>query len=84
MTFADRKIFCHLIGDKSDGESAERMTAVFEAVNEWREIEFFKNSFDGLDCPNRKGLILVWLYVVWCLQCCLDFITNKTQTAEGT
>ena len=47
-------------------------------------MKFFKNVFDGLYCPYRKGLILVWFYVVWCLQYGLNFITNKIQTAEGT
>ena len=57
---------------------------MFEVVKEWCEMEFFKNCFDGLDGSYRKGLILVGLYVVWCLQCCLHFVANKIQTAEGT
>ena len=59
------------------------MTAVFEAVQEWWEMKFFKNMFDGVYCPYRKGLILVWLYVVWCLQYGLNFITNKIQTLKA-
>ena len=84
VTFADREIFCHFVGDKSGDQSAELMTAVFEIVKDWWEMKFFKNVFDGLYCPYRKGLILVWFYVVWCLQYGLNFITNKIQTAEGT
>ena len=60
------------------------MTAMFEVVEEWRELEFIENVLDGLDGPNRKGLILVGLYMVWCLQCCLHFVANKIQTAEDT
>ncbi len=84
MASAHRKVFCHFIGDQSGDQSAERVTAMFEAVKEWCEMEFFKNCFDGLDGPYRKGLISVWLYVVWCLQCCLHFVANKIKTAEGT
>ena len=65
MTSAHRKVFCHFVGDKTCGESAERMTAVFKAVKERYEVNFFKNAFDGLYCPYRKGLILIWLYVMW-------------------
>ena len=84
MASADREIFCHFVGDKSCDQSTELMTAMFEVIKEWWEVKFFETVFDGLYCPYRKGLILIWLYIVWCLQCCLDFITNKIQTAEDT
>jgi len=32
---------------------------------------------------NRKGLILVWLYRVWCLQCCLHFFDQKIQPLKA-
>ena len=84
VTFAYREIFCHFVGYQTSDQSAELMTAVFEVIKKWWEMKFFKNVFDGLYCPYRKGLILVWFYVVWCLQHGLNFITNKIQTAEGT
>jgi hypothetical protein len=78
------EVFGHFIGDKSGDQSAEWMSAVFEGIQEWWELKFIENVLDGLYGSNRKGLILVWLYVVWCLQCCLHFVANKIQTAEGT
>lgn len=47
-------------------------------------MEFIENVLDGLYGSYRKGLILVRLYMVWCLQCCLHFSDPKIQTAEGT
>ena len=32
---ADREVFCHFVGDKTGDQSAERMTAVFKAVQDW-------------------------------------------------
>jgi hypothetical protein len=61
MASADREVLGHLVRDKPCGESAEAMAAVFEAIEEWREVEFFKNGGDGLECSYRKGLILVGL-----------------------
>ena len=84
MASADREVFGHFVGDKTGHQSGELMTAVFEAVQEWWELEFIENVLDGLYGSYRKGLILVWLYVVWCLQCCLHFSDPKIQTAEGT
>ena len=47
-------------------------------------MEFFKNCFDGLECSYRKGLILMELYMVYCLQCRLHFSDLKIKTVEGT
>ena len=61
MASADREVLGHLVGDKTCDESAESMAAVFEAIEEWWEVEFFEEGADGVDGPDRKGLILVWL-----------------------
>ena len=84
MTSADREILGHFVGDQPGHQSGELMTAVFEAVQEWWELEFIENVLDGLYGSYRKGLIVVWLYVVWCLQCCLHFFNPKNTTTEGT
>ena len=84
MTSAHGEVFGHFVGAKTGDEPAELMTAMFEAIEEWWEIQFFKNVCDGLEGSNRKGLILVWRYVVWCLQCCLHFCDPKIQIAEDT
>lgn len=84
MASADREVFGHFVGDKPGHQSGELMTAVFEAVYEWRELKFIENVLDGLYGSYRKGLILVRLYMVWCLQCRLHFSDPKIQTAEGT
>jgi len=84
MASADREILGHLVRYKTNGQPAEWMAAAFQAIEEWLEMKVFKKGGDGLECSYRKGLILVWLYVVWCLQCCLHFSKPKIQTAEGT
>jgi hypothetical protein len=53
------------------------MAAVFEAIEERWEMKIFKNSGDCLESSYRKGLIVVGLYVLWCLQCCLHFFDLK-------
>jgi hypothetical protein len=45
MASADREVFCHFIGDKTNDESDELMTAVFETIEERWEVEFFKLDF---------------------------------------
>ena len=83
MTSADRKVFCQFIRYETGDQPAELMTATFKIIKDWWEVEFFKNVFNGLDGSNRKSLILVWFYVMWCLQCGLYFITNKTQPLKA-
>ena len=85
VTSADREVLGHLVRDKACDEAAEAMAAVFEAIEERWEVKVFKNGGDRLESPYRKGLILVGLHVLWCLQCCLHFdFTVKIQTAEDT
>ena len=45
---ADGEVFGHLVGGKSDDESAESMAAVFEAIEEWCEVKVFEKGCNGL------------------------------------
>lgn len=83
MASADRKVFCQFIRYKTSDQPAELMTATFKIIKDWWEVEFFKNVFNGLDGSNRKSLILIWLYVMLCLQCSLHFVFNKIQPLKA-